>query len=221
MLYFCCFGFLLFFFLFFVLFVCLFISIQKSVCITLTFTALWANSADGRMVIFFLFFPENRIYHFMRQNGDIFLVFLRKQDLTFHANCLLDNLNEISNPVCWEKYFNMLFAENFTQLVKTSVSLLMLRILSPGSEQLIQNTALALDRYPNMINDPFSPARGQAFDHQMVLLNYWHFLYVWMFFSQQISIVEWCRIFIWLKVNWCSRLVCGGEKLPISILMLE
>ena len=35
----------------------------------LTFTALWANTADGRLMIFFLFFPENR-------------------DLIFHANCL-------------------------------------------------------------------------------------------------------------------------------------
>ena len=34
-----------------------------------TFTTLWPNSADKKLVIFFLFFPE-------------------KQDLTFHANCL-------------------------------------------------------------------------------------------------------------------------------------
>ena len=47
---------------------------------------------------------------------DIFLIFSRKQDLTFHANCLKnsfwqfmqiisigDNLFEMSNSVFWEK----------------------------------------------------------------------------------------------------------------------
>ena len=37
----------------------------------------------------------------------MFLFFLRKQDLTFHANCLErihgDNLQEMSNSVFWEK----------------------------------------------------------------------------------------------------------------------
>ena len=37
---------------------------------SLTFTTLWANSADNKLVISFLIFP-------------------RKQDLTFHAKCLL------------------------------------------------------------------------------------------------------------------------------------
>ena len=37
---------------------------------TLTFTTLWANSADDRLMIFFL-------------------IFTKKQDLAFHANCLL------------------------------------------------------------------------------------------------------------------------------------
>ena len=31
-----------------------------------TFTTLWAYSADNKLVIFFLFFPENRILHFMQ-----------------------------------------------------------------------------------------------------------------------------------------------------------
>ena len=31
----------------------------------LVFTTLWANSADNKL-IFFLFFPENRIWHFMQ-----------------------------------------------------------------------------------------------------------------------------------------------------------
>ena len=30
----------------------------------LTFTTFWAFSADDRLMIFFLFFPENRIWHF-------------------------------------------------------------------------------------------------------------------------------------------------------------
>ena len=42
-----------------------------------------------------------------RQIDDIFLIFPRKQDLTFHANCeivsLGDNLHEMSYPVFWEK----------------------------------------------------------------------------------------------------------------------
>ena len=49
---------------------------------------------------FFLFFPENRIWHFMQ------------------IISLGDNLYEMSNPVCWEKlekYFKMSSAENFTQ----------------------------------------------------------------------------------------------------------
>ena len=50
----------------------------------LTFTTLWANLTDGKLMTFFLFFP-------------------RKQDLTCHANCLPgDNLHEMSNPVSWE-----------------------------------------------------------------------------------------------------------------------
>ena len=31
-----------------------------------TFTTLWANSADDRSMTFFLFFPENRQWHFMQ-----------------------------------------------------------------------------------------------------------------------------------------------------------
>ena len=32
----------------------------------LTFTILWANSAEDKLLIFFLFFQENRIWHFMQ-----------------------------------------------------------------------------------------------------------------------------------------------------------
>ena len=68
----------------------------------LTFTTLGANSADDKL-IFFLFIPVNRIWHFMQivtvniyhsldklsrwQTDDIFLIYPSKQDLTFHANC--------------------------------------------------------------------------------------------------------------------------------------
>ena len=39
------------------------------------------------------------------QIGDIFLIFPRKPDLTFYANCLTGNkLHEMSNQVFWEKY---------------------------------------------------------------------------------------------------------------------
>ena len=48
-------------------------------------------------------------------------IFPRKKDVTFHAIrqfALGDNLYEMSNLIFWEKsekYFNMLFAEIFTQ----------------------------------------------------------------------------------------------------------
>ena len=50
----------------------------------LNFTTLWATSADDKL-IFFLFFPENRIWHFMQivSTGD--------------------NLHGMSNPVFWGK----------------------------------------------------------------------------------------------------------------------
>ena len=51
----------------------------------LTFTTLWAFSADDRLMIFFLFFPENRIWHFKQ------------------IDSLGDNLLEMSYPVFWEK----------------------------------------------------------------------------------------------------------------------
>ena len=68
----------------------------------LTFTTLLANSADN-IVIFFLFFPENRIWQFMQiiSTGD--------------------NLPELSTPVLWEKvekYFIKSSAETFTQSAK-------------------------------------------------------------------------------------------------------
>ena len=51
----------------------------------LTLTTLCANSADAKLMIFFLFSPENRIWHFMQ----------------IVSNRV--NLHEMSNPVFWEK----------------------------------------------------------------------------------------------------------------------
>ena len=62
---------------------------------------LKANSADDKLMIFFLIFP-------------------RKQDLTFHAN-----LHEMSKPVSGKnkkKKFNKSSAENFTQSTKRLVA---------------------------------------------------------------------------------------------------
>ena len=64
----------------------------------LTFTILWANSADAKLV-FLLFFPENRIWYFMQIVSSE------------------HNLHEMSKPVFWEikeKYIKMSSAENFT-----------------------------------------------------------------------------------------------------------
>ena len=63
----------------------------------LTFTTLLANAADYKLVTFFLFFPENRIWHFMQ------------------IVSIGDNLHEMLNPVFWEKYFRMWSADNFTK----------------------------------------------------------------------------------------------------------
>ena len=46
----------------------------------LTFATLWANSAEDKLMIFFLFFT-------------------RKQILTVHRKLSGDNLHEMSNPV--------------------------------------------------------------------------------------------------------------------------
>ena len=53
--------------------------------IVLNFTTLWANLADEKLMIFFVFFPENIIWHVMQivSNGD--------------------NLHEMSNPVSEKK----------------------------------------------------------------------------------------------------------------------
>ena len=68
----------------------------------LTFTTLWANLADDKLMIFSLL-PEYKIWHFMQ------------------IVSIGDNLHEMSNPVSWEKYekyFRLSPAENFTQSAK-------------------------------------------------------------------------------------------------------
>ena len=70
----------------------------------LTFTTLWANSADDKLIIILLFPPpppphththtQNRLWHFMQ------------------IISLGDNLHEMSKSIFWKKkYFKMLSAE--------------------------------------------------------------------------------------------------------------
>ena len=69
----------------------------------LTFTTVWANSADDKLIVFFSSFS---------------------QKMGFDISCSIstaDNLHEMSKPVSLEKsekYFIMLSAENFTQNAK-------------------------------------------------------------------------------------------------------
>ena len=58
---------------------------KHTVSYHLTFTTLWANSADDKLMVIFLFFPENKILHFMQ--------------IVFKG----DNLHEMSNSVFGEK----------------------------------------------------------------------------------------------------------------------
>ena len=59
------------------------LKIQNVVCrsCTLTLTMLWADSAADKLVIFFLFFLENRTWHFMQ------------------IVSLGDKLHEVSDPI--------------------------------------------------------------------------------------------------------------------------
>ena len=54
---------------------------NKLMSLNLTLTTLWTDSADDKLVMFFLFLLENRIWHIM-QIGSIG-----------------DNLHEVSNPI--------------------------------------------------------------------------------------------------------------------------
>ena len=69
----------------------------------LTFTTLWAFSAENKLMIFFLFFPENRIWHFMQIketicmkcqilfSGKIRKIFQSVVCLKFYPECLALN----------------------------------------------------------------------------------------------------------------------------------
>ena len=63
--------------------------IQDKCLPSLTFTTLWANSTDDKLMCFFFFFFFSYFSH-------------KKQDLTFHA-CKVSPLHEMSNPVSLEK----------------------------------------------------------------------------------------------------------------------
>ena len=81
----------------------------KSIHSLLTFTTFWANLADDKF-IFFLFFPENRIWHFM-QMETICIKCHPMETICMKCQILLSGKNK-------KKYFNMLSDENFTQIVK-------------------------------------------------------------------------------------------------------
>ena len=52
---------------------------------SLTFITLWANSADDKLMVFFLFY----------------------QKIGFDISCKGDNLHEMSNPIFWENKKNI------------------------------------------------------------------------------------------------------------------
>ena len=65
----------------------------------LTFTTLWAFSADDKLMIYFLFFPENRIRHFMQivSSGD------NLHEMSYPVS--EKNKKKIfQNAVCWKFY---------------------------------------------------------------------------------------------------------------------
>ena len=68
----------------------------------LNFTTLLANSADNKLVIFFLFFTENRIE---------IMHIVSIGDICMKCQLLFSRKNKKNN-------FNMLSAENFTQSAK-------------------------------------------------------------------------------------------------------
>ena len=74
----------------------------------LTFTTLWANLADNKLVIFFLFFPENRIWHFMQivSIGDnlheMSKLFSGKKNKKNISMLSAENIEKYFNVVCWK-----------------------------------------------------------------------------------------------------------------------
>ena len=65
------------------------VSVQRGLTLQNYPLALWSNSADDQT--------------------DIFLIFLRKQCVIFHENCLSsgDNLHDMSNPIFWKNNENI------------------------------------------------------------------------------------------------------------------
>ena len=54
----------------------------------LTFTTLWTDSADDKLILLFLLFPEKRLWHFMQ---------------IVSKGSKGDNLHEMSKSIFWEK----------------------------------------------------------------------------------------------------------------------
>ena len=115
--------FLLFFFCFFLFCYFLIIGLEhfmQIISLTLN-TRLWADWANNRMVIFFLFFLENRIWHFMQIVLHLLLqyvFFLFFFYYCFSSNkvwhfmqifSIGDSLHKISALVCWENRKNNSF----------------------------------------------------------------------------------------------------------------
>ena len=86
--------------------------------VMLTFTTLMANSADDKSVIFFLFFPKNRIRHFMQivsKKKKIFFLFFPENRIWHFMqivsiawnvkSCFLWKVRKIFQYlVCWKFY---------------------------------------------------------------------------------------------------------------------
>ena len=67
----------------------------------LTFTPLWVNSADNKLTIFSLFFPENMLWHFMQtvsSLGDS----LHEMSKLFSGKKIKKKI--FKNVVCWNVY---------------------------------------------------------------------------------------------------------------------
>ena len=96
--------------------------LYKAEC--LIFTTLWANSINDKLMIFFLFFPENRIWQFMQivsiaWNVDsCFLTKVRKISLICHMLKILPSVmpnilsvwhvTEITGSVLWTLSYSLL-----------------------------------------------------------------------------------------------------------------
>ena len=79
---------------------------QKKGCSNSTYKAYWHCSKLGifRSLVFLI--------HLCKYNKIFFLFFSRKQDFTFHANCLLRNLVSLIYFHKYDKIFFLFFLEN-------------------------------------------------------------------------------------------------------------